>query len=237
MSFKVNVDKMSSIEQKWLLMLYYDLFEDAGRFNTLQEMVNALGKDAIFCKELGEVMNMILQSNNAYEKEDNSLIPDFPLKLHGIYTKAQIQVAIGTSTLKRKSSAREGVERNRQMNIEAMFVDIIKNREEGSTTDYDDKALSPDLFQWDTQNRVRPESNEGQAYIKQTQTMLLFVREQKNFVEDKSRTMGYVYLGRVTLKDWEYKNLGIRSQMQIKWNMVEPIPGSVMHFARIKEIA
>ena len=123
------------------------------------------------------------------------------------------------------------------MNIEAMFVDIIKNREEGSTTDYDDKALSPDLFQWDTQNRVRPESKEGQAYIKQTQTMLLFVREQKNFVEDKSRTMGYVYLGRVTLKDWEYKNLGIRSQMQIKWNMVEPIPGSVMHFARIKEIA
>ena len=236
-SFNVNVDNLSPIEQKWLLMLYYDLFEDAGRFNTLQEMVNALSKDAIFCKELEEVMNLILQSNKAYEKEDNSLIPDFPLKLHGIYTKAQIQVAIGTSTLKRKSSAREGVERNRQMNIEAMFVDIIKNREEGSTTDYDDKALSPDLFQWDTQNRVRPESNEGQAYIKQTQTMLLFVREQKNFVEDKSRTMGYVYLGRVTLKDWEYKNLGIRSQMQIKWNMVEPIPGSVMHFARIKEIA
>ena len=218
-------------------MLYYDLFEDAGRFNTLQEMVNALCKDAIFYKELGEVMNLILQSNNAYEKEDNSLIPDFPLKLHGIYTKAQIQVAIGTSTLKRKSSAREGVERNKQLNIEAMFVDIIKNREEGSTTDYDDKALSPNLFQWDTQNRVRPESKEGQAYIKQTQTMLLFVREQKSFVEDKSRTMGYVYLGRVTLNDWEYKNLGIRSQMQIKWNMIEPIPGSVMHFARIKEIA
>ena len=90
-SFKVNVDNLSTIEQKWLLMLYYDLFEDAGRFSTLQEMVNALCKDAIFCEELGEVMNMILQSNNAYEKEDNSLIPDFPLKLHGIYTKAQIQ--------------------------------------------------------------------------------------------------------------------------------------------------
>lgn len=117
-----------------------------------------------------------------------------------------------------------------------MFVDIIKNREEGSTTDYDDKALSPDLFQWDTQNRVKPESNEGKAYINQTQTMLLFVREQKNFAEDKSCTMGYTYLGRVTLHQWEYKNLGTRKQMQIVWNMLEPIPGSVMHFARIKEI-
>ena len=165
------------------------------------------------------------------------MLPNFPLKLHGVYTKAQIQVAIGTSTLERKSPSREGVERNKKLKLEAMFVDIIKNREEGSTTDYDDKALSPYLFQWDTQNRVKPESDEGKAYINQTQTMLLFIREQKNFAEDKSRTMGYVYLGRVTLNKWEYKNLGTRKQMQIVWNMIEPIPGSVMLFARMKEIA
>ena len=236
-SFKVDVDQMNGIDQKRLLMLYYDLFENAGRFSSLQEMVNTLAEDAYFCKELKEVMTLLLKEKTAYEKEDNSMLPDFPLMLHGVYTKAQIQVAIGTSTLTRRSSAREGVERNRRLNVEAMFVDIIKNREEGSTTDYDDKALTPHLFQWDTQNRVRPDSNEGQAYINQTQTMLLFVREQKNFVEDKSRTMGYVYLGRVTLSDWEYKNLGSRWQMQIRWNMIEPIPGSVMHYARIKEIA
>ena len=66
--------------------------------------------------------------------------------------------------------------------------------------------------------------------------MLLFVREQKKFAEDKSRTMGFVYLGRVTLNNWKDVNLGARKQMQIQWNMVEPIPGSVMHFARIKEV-
>ena len=236
-SFKVNVDEMSAADQKRLLMFYYDMFENAGQFDSLQQMVDELSRDAILCEELKEVLPLLLQENKAYEKADNSLLPDFPLKLHGVYTKAQIQVAIGTSTLTRKSSAREGMERNKDLHVEAMFVDIIKNREEGSTTDYDDKALSPYLFQWDTQNRVKPESREGQAYINQTQTMLLFVREQKNFVEDKSRTLGYVYLGRVTLSSWEYKNLGTRMQMQIRWNMVEPIPGSVMHFARIKEIA
>ena len=236
MSFRVQVDKLSVADQKRLLMLYYDLFEVAGCFASLQEMVNSLADDDIFCQELNEVISLILENNKAFEKSDNSLLPDFPLKLHGIYTKAQIQVAIGTSTIDRKSPAREGVERNKYTKVEAMFVDIIKNREEGSTTDYDDKALSSYLFQWDTQNRVKPESKEGQAYIKQTQTMLLFVREQKNFVEDKSRTMGYVYLGRVLLSDWEYKNLGSRMQMQIRWSMVEPIPGSVMHFARLKEV-
>ena len=237
LSFRIKVNEMNAIDQKRLLMLYYDLFENAGRFQSLQEMVDSLSRDSVFCEELKEVMPLLLNDNKAYEKADNSLLPNFPLKLHGIYTKAQIQVAIGTSTLQKKSSAREGVERNKLMNVEAMFVDIIKNREEGSTTDYDDKALSPYLFQWDTQNRVKPESNEGQAYIHQTQTMLLFVREQKNFVEDKTRTLGYVYLGRVTLSDWTYKNLGSRYQMQIRWNMMEPIPGSVMHFARMREIA
>ena len=236
-AFRVRVNRMNAVDQKRLLMLYYDLFETAGRFVSLQDMVDALAADKLFFEELAEVIGVMLQENKAYEKPDNSLLPNFPLKLHGVYTKAQIQVAIGTSTLARKSPAREGVERNKLLNVEAMFVDIIKNREEGSTTDYDDKALSPYLFQWDTQNRVKPESNEGQAYIHQTQTMLLFVREQKNFVEDKTRTMGYVYLGRVTLSDWEYKNLGNRMQMQIRWNMVEPIPGSVMHFARMIEIA
>ena len=157
----------------------------------------------------------LLQQNKAYEKPDNSLLENFLLKLHGVHTKSQIQVAIGTSTLTKKSPSREGVERNKNLSLEAMFVDIVKNREEGYTIDYDDKALSPYLFQWDTQNRVKPESKEGQAYIHQMQTMLLFVREQKTF----------------------YKNLGTRKQMQIVWKMVEPIPGSVMHFARIREIA
>ncbi|MBR6820175.1 MAG: DUF3427 domain-containing protein, partial [Bacteroidaceae bacterium] len=235
-SFKLRVDSMSAVDQKRLLMLYYDLFETAGRFDNLQQMLNALSRDAALCEELTEVIPILLSKSKAYEKDDNSLLLHFPLKLHGIYTKAQIQAAIGTSTLAHKSPSREGVERNKALKLEAMFVDIIKNREEGSTTDYDDKALTPELFQWDTQNRVRPDSNEGKAYINQTQTMLLFVREQKNFVEDKTRTMGYVYLGRVTLESWKYKNLGTRMQMQIRWNMVEPIPSSVMHFARMKEV-
>lgn len=118
-----------------------------------------------------------------------------------------------------------------------MYVDIIKDRVIGSSTDYDDTALTPDLFQWNTQNRVKPDSKEGKAYIEKKHTMLLFVREQNTFPEDKYRTMGYVYLGKVELSSWEYKNLGSRMQMQIIWKMLEPIPGSVMHYARIKEIA
>lgn len=236
-SFKVKAETFGLIEHKWLLMFYYDLFENAGRFESLQDMLNTLAADEHFCAEMKALLPLLLKRQKAYEKQDNSKLIGFPLKLHGVYTKAQIQVAIGTSTLDKKSSSREGVERNKQMNVEAMYVDIIKDRVIGSSIDYDDTALTPDLFQWDTQNRVKPDSKEGKAYIEKKHTMLLFVREQNTFPEDKYRTMGYVYLGKVELSSWEYKNLGSRMQMQIIWKMLEPIPGSVMHYARIKEIA
>ena len=236
-SFNVQVNSLGLIEQKWLLMLYFDLFEHAGRFTNLQEMLDALAADEYFCKEMKAVMPLLLKGQKAYEKPDNSKLIGFPLKLHGIYTKAQIQVAIGTSTLDKKSSSREGVERNKELNVEAMYVDIIKDRVKGSSTDYDDYAIDQTYFHWDTQNRVRPDSKEGKAYIEKKYTMLLFVREQNTFPEDKYRTMGYVYLGKVELSSWEYKNLGSRMQMQIVWKMQEPIPGRVMHYARIKEIA
>lgn len=66
---------------------------------------------------------------NALEQDDNSAFRDsFPLKLHGVYTKAQIQVAIETSTLQKMSPSREGCERNTLNGIpmEAMFVDVIR---------------------------------------------------------------------------------------------------------------
>ena len=85
---------MNAVDQKRLLMLYYDLFETAGRFTNLQEMVDALAADKLFCDELVEVIGLMIQGNKAYEKPDNSLLPNFPLKLHGVYTKDQILVAV-----------------------------------------------------------------------------------------------------------------------------------------------
>jgi hypothetical protein len=134
-SFKVKAETFGLIEQKWLLMFYYDLFENAGRFESLQDMLNTLAADEHFCAEMKAVLPLLLKGQKAYEKQDNSKLIGFPLKLHGVYTKAQIQVAIGTSTLDKKSSSREGVERNKQMNVEAMYVDIIKDRVIGSSTD------------------------------------------------------------------------------------------------------
>ena len=48
-SFRVDANTFGLIEQKWLLMLYYDLFEEAGHFKCLQDMLDALAADEYFC--------------------------------------------------------------------------------------------------------------------------------------------------------------------------------------------
>lgn len=228
---KVKVQEMNNVEKQLALMLYYDLFFDAGHYNSLQGMFNDLATDNLFCCELEEVMGLLKNRCEAYEKPDNSVLMGFPLKLHGVYTKDQIFVAIGTSTLDKKSSNREGVERNKQRNIEAMYVDIIKDREEGSNTNYNDFAINETLFNWETQNKVSPDSPAGKNYINQSQTMLLFVRQQDSFPDDKGRTMGYTYLGEVKLVRWQ----GARP-MEIVWRLKTPMPASFFKIARHRAI-
>lgn len=71
---------------------------------------------------------------------------------------------------------------------------------------------------------------------KHERARLLFVAHREEILRQSLQTFRQV-LSDYNLSDWEYKNLGNRMQMQIRWNMVEPIPGSLMHFARMKEIA
>lgn len=230
--FRINVGALETVKQRQLLMLYYDLYQQAGAFTSLQQMADELSQDTAFCEELSEVMSLLINRCAVLEQEDNSGLPDFPLMLHARYTRDQIRVALGTSTLDRMSSAREGVERNKALKVEAMYVDIVKDREEGSNTNYDDHAPSPTEFLWDTQNKVSPQSPTGQNYIHSTQTMLLFVREQSNFPDDKYRTMGYIYLGRAQFVDYKYNVVSYGRQMQIRWHMLSPMPASVYQFAK-----
>lgn len=232
--FNIQINRLPLEQQKLLLMLYYDLYQRAGAFDNLQQMADELHEDKSFCSEVIELMDLFMDRCETFEEKDNSNILGFPLKLHGRYTRDQIRVAIETSTLNRMSSAREGVERNKTLNVEAMYVDIIKNREEGDSTNYDDHALSPDVFQWDTQNKVTPNSTTGQNYINSVQNMLLFVREQSKTADDKTRTMGYVYLGKVKYISHTYNHVSYGKQMQIRWKMVADMPASLYQFAKYK---
>ena len=225
--FSLYESDLSEKGKRMALMLYYDLFQDAGRFDSLQNMFDALSKDDLFISEFKELIDILKSRTEMLELEVANPKSDinFPLRVHGRYTKDQITVALGTSAIDKKSSNREGVERNKEKNIEVMYVDLIKNRIEGSTTNYDDIAISQNIFDWQSQNSVSDHTVSGKNYINGKFTMLLFVREQA-LNEDKNRRMGYVYLGEVTYVS-HYGN----APMNIRWKLKNPMPASLWQFA------
>ena len=106
-----------------------------------------------------------------------------------------------------------------------MFVDVIKKREEGSTTDYKDFAMGKKRFHWETQSTVSSTSPTAENYRNRTNHQLLFVRQQSTHPETKA-TMGYVYLGEVELVSME----GSRP-IQIVWELKSPMSESAYAFA------
>lgn len=224
--FKCDTTKFTELEQRYAVMLYYDLYDKAGNYTSIAQMFNDLASDVLFVQEFKEVVEYLKDKCVAPEKEDNSVYKNWnPLRLHGVYTKAQIQAALGLSTLARKSPSREGVERLKDIKLEAMYVDIIKKREEGSMTAYKDYAQNREFFHWETQNRVSEGSREAEAYRNGENNMLLFVRQQVEHPDFGCR-MGFTYLGQVTMNSIEGSK-----PMQIVWHLNTPMSEATYAFA------
>lgn len=224
--FKCDTTKFTELEQRYAVMLYYDLYDKAGSYTSIAQMFNDLASDVLFVQEFKEVVEYLKDKCVAPEKEDNSVYKNWnPLRLHGVYTKAQIQAALGFSTLARKSPSREGVERLKDIKLEVMYVDIIKKREEGSMTAYKDYAQNREFFHWETQNRVSEGSREAEAYKNGENNMLLFVRQQVEHPDFGCR-MGFTYLGQVTMNSIEGSK-----PMQIVWHLNTPMSEATYAFA------
>ena len=224
--FKCDTTKFTELEQRYAVMLYYDLYDKAGNYTSIAQMFNDLASDVLFVQEFKEVVEYLKDKCVAPEKEDNSVYKNWnPLRLHGVYTKAQIQAALGLSTLARKSPSREGVERLKDIKLEAMYVDIIKKREEGSMTAYKDYAQNREFFHWETQNRVSEGSREAEAYRNGENNMLFFVRQQVEHPDFGCR-MGFTYLGQVTMNSIEGSK-----PMQIVWHLNTPMSEATYAFA------
>lgn len=205
-----------------LLMLHYDIWQNAGSYKSLEESISTIGKNQILVDEIIEVLEILI--NKVDFKEINIDLPYIqPLKLHARYTRDQILVAFRMSTFEKKSSNAigVGVAENKELNTELLFIDLIKSEEDYSpTTLYNDFAISETLFHWQSQNQTRDDKGKGLTYINHKElgkNILLFIREKSK--NEFGNTMGYVFIGEGNFKE----NEGSKP-MSIKWELNEPMP-------------
>ena len=97
--------------------------------------------------------------------------------------------------------------------LEILFVTLDKSEGFQERVQYKDYAISPELFHWQTQNRVGPNNNSGRRYTESETNgwkFQLFVRED--------RDASYCALGPVPLVSHE----GDRP-ISITWRLEQPL--------------
>jgi superfamily II DNA or RNA helicase len=218
--FKIRIDDLSEVEQSMALMLHYDVWQSAAGFNSLEESINQIGRNKVLVEEIIEVMEILIDKID-FKEVDIDLPYQQPLKLHARYTRDQILAAFGFSSFERKSSIREGVAENSEINTELLFINLIKSEEDFSpTTMYDDYAINERLFHWQSQNSAGPETPKGKSYITHKQKdkkILLFVRERAS--DEFGNTMGYVFVGEGSINNYYGSK-----PMTIEWELKESMP-------------
>ncbi len=219
-NFKPDFRLFNEEEKVMLLMLHYDVWKGSEGFGSLNESVEAIGKNKVLVQEIIEVLEILLDKIN-FKEIDIELPYKQPLKLHSRYTRDQILAAFGLSTFNKKSTNREGVAENKTLNTEVLFIDLIKSEEDFSpTTMYNDYAISETLFHWQSQNKTRADKGKGLTYIhhqKLNKKILLFVREKAK--DEFGNTMGYVFVGEGSIQDY----YGTKP-ISINWHLSEPLP-------------
>lgn len=219
-SFKFSLNEFDEDKKAMLLMLHYDVWQNAGGFKSIEESIRSIGNNKILVDEIIEVLDALIDKID-FKEVDIKLPYSQPLKIHSRYTRDQILAAFSLSTFEKKSSNREGTAENKELNTELLFINLIKSEENFSpTTMYDDYAISELLFHWQSQNAAGPETSKGLSYIKHQDNkkrILLFVREKAS--DEYGNTMGYVFIGEGNLKE----HYGSKP-MSIKWELNEPMP-------------
>lgn len=151
-----------------------------------------------------------------------------PLRVHARYSRNEAALAFGIGDPRQ---LREGVKWFPDDRADVFFVTLRKTEGHYSpTTMYADRAISPTIFQWESQSTTSATSRTGQRYIhhrEEHSTVHLFLRETKTADGDLGAPP-YLYAGTMTYVG----HTGDRP-MRITWHLDHPLPADVFHSAAV----
>lgn len=216
----------------YIKMLYYNLF-----YRKLEKFNKDMGTsfrteiDALYAlKDMDSLQQEIIEVLEYIESRINRVIKplcdELEFKLYGQYSRDEISIiAEGDVTRGAYMSGKYNLESEK---IQMLFCTINKSdREYSAETMYEDYAIDPLTFHWQSQNNTRADSEAGRLYTEQSQNgwrFLLFVRDTKSNVY--GFTNPYYCLGFVDFIDSRGE-----CPMTINWRMRAPIPASIYEIA------
>ncbi|GGL05865.1 DUF3427 domain-containing protein [Mangrovihabitans endophyticus] len=186
-----------------------------------------IASDADRRRELREIVELLkTRVSRVTHRLDRS--GAIPLHVHARYTRNEALAAFGVAKPESKVA---GVQWAKAENADIFLVTLEKTEEHFSpTTMYQDRALSPDRFQWESQTATSTRSAVGQRYVNHERlrsSVHLFLRKTK-IPDGALGAPPYLYAGPMTY----LRHSGDRP-MRIEWQLEYPLPADVFHAARV----
>ena len=226
---KVDYTKLPPLEQRMMQMFYitvWDCYAVDWNSDEVLERLYSLADSPVMLEELLELLRY------QYDQIDfiasaTALGFDCPLDAYCTYTQRQLLAALD---YKNFSAMRQGVLYLPDKKTDVFLITLNKSDKDYSpTTMYEDYAISPTLFHWQSQSTTAADSPTGRRYINHAATggrILLFVRE---FKHDHLGTSPYTFLGQATY----VRHTGSKP-MNIVWRLEKPIPAKYLR--RVQQV-
>ncbi len=152
-----------------------------------------------------------------------------PLHVHARYSRNEALAAFGLENL--NGTFGSGVRWVPGDQADVFFVTLEKSEAHFSpTTMYADHAISPTVFQWESQSTTAEKSPTGQRYMHHRDTgssVHLFIRETKA-ADGSLGTPPYLYAGPMA-----YLSHTGERPMRILWQLDHALPADVFHAAKV----
>ncbi|SDE70377.1 Helicase conserved C-terminal domain-containing protein [Blastococcus fimeti] len=209
-------------------MLHFLLFDARTPFSSIEESVARLLGNQGRAGELRELAG-VLHDRIHRVTPALELAGPRPLHVHARYSRNEALAAFGMENL--NGTFGSGVRWVPGDQADVFFVTLVKSEAHFSpTTMYADHAISPTVFQWESQSTTAEASPTGQRYINHRElgsTVHLFLRETKT-ADGTLGTPPYLYAGPMS-----YVSHTGERPMRILWSLDHALPADVFHAAKV----
>ncbi len=206
-------------EQRLLRMLVASGADQVLRRDTsVPEALALLRAHPQVCAELAELLD-VLAARIDHLQPPAHLPPAVPLAVHARYSRLEILAAMGVGGEARVAAWQSGVYWAERARTDLLAFTLDKTSGQFSpTTSYQDRALSRERIQWESQSVTRADSETGQRYQQHAQlgtSVLLFARLH---ADDRA----FWFLGPAS-----YERHDGERPMSIVWRLHHPLPGDL----------
>ena len=215
-----------------LMGLHFSIWGPGSPLGSLRESVDRLRQHPALAAELREVLDVLDdQADHLPQPLDVHMQWEHrvPLAVHSRASLDEIMAAFGRMTFARPHRLREGVAFDPTTKSDVLFVTLEKvERHYSPSTMYQDYAIAPNMFHWQSQSTTSVESRTGQRYLRHQLDgthVLLFARHRKH---QAGRTAAYTFLGAA-----DYVSHQGSRPIAITWRLRKPMPDDFFREAKV----